>query len=79
MVDKHSAPAFSIGTSSLSQRANNEFVPGPGAYQTPSLLAANKNGSNMYAYRDLAKAIKLDSKTMQHLYQALELTIKLTM
>lgn len=43
-MDKHSAPAFSIAsTSHKPQKPPNHFVPGPGAYEANSTLQISKH------------------------------------
>lgn len=48
MVDKASAPAFSMGHSNPQKKLPNDFVPGPGAYESNyTSLTQSKLGSNM--------------------------------
>ena len=45
MVDKHSAPAFSIGHSTMTQKHNKQYIPGPGAYETFTNYQTTKSRS----------------------------------
>lgn len=45
MVDKHSAPAFSIGHSKSNSKIPTDFVPGPGSYE-PNNTIKTRTTSN---------------------------------
>lgn len=47
MTDKPSAPAFSMGSHVNNNKVSpNHFVPGPGAYESPSTLQISKQSTN---------------------------------
>lgn len=46
MVDKHSAPAFSMRAPHSTVKHPNLAMPGPGAYETISYLQNSKSNSN---------------------------------
>jgi len=51
MVDKHSAPAFSMGHPPAPHKTINELSPGPGAYDNLNTLLTNKTGTTLYLKR----------------------------
>lgn len=48
MVDKRSAPAFSIGHSSSTPKIPTSSFPGPGAYEATSTLKNSKISNGVY-------------------------------
>ena len=46
MVDKSSAPAFSMGGPRKKVTHSNELAPGPGAYDSISYLQTSKQGGS---------------------------------
>lgn len=42
MVDKRSAPAFSMGSPLNKTKHTNDFNPGPGSYEPPSFINSSK-------------------------------------
>jgi hypothetical protein len=48
MVDKRSAPAFSIGHSKSNSKHPTDTFPGPGSYEAPSTIKSNKSSNNAY-------------------------------
>lgn len=47
MTDKPSAPAFSMGSHVNHNKVSpNHFVPGPGAYESPSTLQISKQSTS---------------------------------
>lgn len=77
MVDKTSAPAFSIGHSKPGSKLSNDFVPGPGAYETKSMLGNSKVSRTGYVIKNADKAHSSASKDMVTIFQDLEAIILL--
>jgi asparagine synthetase B (glutamine-hydrolysing) len=75
MVDKTSAPAFSIGLSKSGSKPSNGFVPGPGAYETKSMLGNSKVSRTGYAIKNADKAPSNALKDMETIFQDLEAII----
>ena len=75
MVDKTSAPAFSIGHSKSGSKQSNDFVPGPGAYETKSMLGNSKISRTGYPFKNADKARSNASKDMEIIFQGLEAII----
>ena len=46
MVDKSSAPAFSMGSPRHKITYSNELAPGPGAYDSLSYIQGSKQGNS---------------------------------
>lgn len=55
MVDKRSAPAFSIGHSSSTPKIPTSAFPGPGAYEATSTLKNSKISNGVYAFHSNSK------------------------
>jgi len=72
MVDKSSAPAFSIGHSKPGVKQSNDFVPGPGAYETKSMLGNSKISRTGYAFKNADKVHSSASKDTVTIFQDLE-------
>ena len=77
MVDKTSAPAFSIGHSKPGSKSSNDFVPGPGAYETKSMLGNSKISRTGYAIKNADRAHNNALRDMETIYQDLEAIILL--
>ncbi len=77
MVDKTSAPAFSIGHSKPGSKSSNDFVPGPGAYETKSMLGNSKISRTGYTINYADTAHNNASKNMVTIFRDLEAIILL--